>query len=109
MASLDQIDKIEEELMPTRDLGSMAANLSSSDLSENAISWAKHCILDWIAVTVGGAHDELTKKIISVALDEEAIGKARIVGHETKLVASQAALVKYSISLKLAGALYLSL
>ena len=29
--------------------------------------WAKHCILDWIAVTVGGAQDELTKKIISVA------------------------------------------
>ena len=73
-------------------------NLSSSDLSENAISWAKHCILDWIAVTVGGAHDELTKKIISVALDEEAIGKARIVGHETKLVASQAALVNGAAS-----------
>jgi 2-methylcitrate dehydratase PrpD len=98
MVSLDQIDNREEELMPTRDLGSMAANLSSSDLSENAIMWAKHCILDWIAVTVGGAQDELTKKIISVALDEEANGRARIVGHETKLVASHAALVNGAAS-----------
>ena len=56
-----------ESLKPTYDLGQMAANLKATNLSSAAIRWAKHCILDWIAVTVAGSDEDLTKKIIAVA------------------------------------------
>ena len=63
-----------ESLKPTYDLGQMAANLKATHLSSSAIRWAKHCILDWIAVTVAGSDEDLTKKIIAVAEVEKSFG-----------------------------------
>ena len=87
-----------ESLKPTYDLGQMAANLKSTHLSNSAIRWAKHCILDWIAVTVAGSDEDLTKKIIAVAELEKSFGKARVIGHTVGLTASQAALVNGTAS-----------
>jgi 2-methylcitrate dehydratase PrpD len=98
MENLDVLDSPFYELAPTRDLGMMVANLKATELSEETIRWAKHCILDWIAVTVGGSHDVLTQKIIDVALEEGATGSSRVIGHRSKLIPSQAALVNGSAS-----------
>ena len=87
-----------ESLKPTYDLGQMAANLKATNLSSAAIRWAKHCILDWIAVTVAGSHEDLTKKIIAVAEVEKSFGKARVIGHNVGLTASQATLVNGAAS-----------
>ena len=73
-----------ESLKPTYDLGQMAANLKSTHLSNSAIRWAKHCILDWIAVTVAGSDEDLTK-IIAVAELEKSFGQARVIGHTVGL------------------------
>ena len=67
-------------------------------MSNSAIRWAKHCILDWIAVTVAGSDEDLTKKIIAVAELEKSFGKARVIGHTVGLTASQAALVNGTAS-----------
>ena len=98
MEKVDVLDSSFNELAPTRDLGMMVANLKATELSEETIRWSKHCILDWIAVTVGGARDELTQKIIDVAVEEGGIGGSRIIGHQNKLIPSQAALVNGSAS-----------
>ena len=98
MAINDTTDTAFDQLMPTKDLGAMVAGLKLENLSDNSIKWAKHCILDWIAVTVGGAHDELTTMIIEVAIEESATGEGRLIGHEAKLIPSQAALVNGSAS-----------
>ena len=90
--------ELKESLKPTYDLGQMAANLKSTHLSNSAIRWAKHCILDWIAVTVAGSHEDLTKKLIAVAELEKSFGKARVIGHNVWLTASQAALVNGAAS-----------
>ena len=87
-----------ENLKPTNDLGQMAASVKADELSSSAIRWAKHCILDWIAVTVAGSAEDLTHKIIAVAEAEKAFGPARIIGHNIRLTASQAALVNGSAS-----------
>ena len=55
-----------ESLKPTYDLGQMAANLKATNLSSAAIRWAKHCILDWIAVTVAGSYEDLTLSLIHI-------------------------------------------
>ncbi|MBM86424.1 MAG: MmgE/PrpD family protein [Rhodospirillaceae bacterium] len=96
MANLETNDP--SELAPTRDLAAMASGLAPSNISETARRWAKHCVLDWIAVTVGGVDEPLTRKLIDVALAEGAIGQARIIGHPEKLIASQAALVNGAAS-----------
>ena len=98
MASVEALDLDTRDLAPTRDLGGMVAALKPDDISERARRWAKHCILDWIAVTVGGADEPLTRTLIEVALAEGATGPARLIGHGAKLVASQAALVNGSAS-----------
>ena len=90
--------ELKESLKPTYDLGQMAANLKATNLSSSAIRWAKHCILDWIAVTVAGSDEDLTKKIIAVAEVEKSFGKARVIGHNVWLTASQAALVNGAAS-----------
>lgn len=98
MASVEAVNLDTRELAPTRDLGSMVADLETGDVSERARRWAKHCILDWIAVTVGGADEPLTKTLIEVALAEGATGSGRLIGHGETLIASQAALVNGSAS-----------
>ncbi|MBH67829.1 MAG: hypothetical protein CMM58_05700 [Rhodospirillaceae bacterium] len=87
-----------KELKPTQDLGQMAVRINSEQLSSDTLRWAKHCILDWIGVTVGGAGEELTKKVLDVAVAEGAIGSARIIGFDAKLTASQAALINGTAS-----------
>jgi len=98
MASVESSDLDTQSLTPTRDLGAMVAGLKPEDIPESARRWAKHCILDWIAVTVGGAREPLTNKLIEVALADGATGKARIIGRSETLIGSQAALVNGAAS-----------
>ena len=90
MASVESSDLDTQSLTPTRDLGAMVAGLKPEDIPESARRWAKHCILDWIAVTVGGAREPLTNKLIEVALADGATGKARIIGRSETLIGSHA-------------------
>ena len=98
MVSVRALHSEPTNLKPTRDLGALIARLETQDMTENAKRWAKHCILDWIAVTIGGAYEPLTKKLIDVALTEGAKGPARLIGHSHGLISSQAALINGSAS-----------
>ena len=98
MASIESSDHDSQSLTPTRDLGAMAAGLKADDIPESARRWAKHCILDWIAVTVGGSNEPLTEMLLEVAIAEGAVGPARVVGHPEKVICSQAALINGAAS-----------
>ena len=50
----------------TRDLAAAAADLKAADLSADALTMARHCLLDWFAVTIAGANEPL----VDVLLDE---------------------------------------
>ena len=80
MASVEAKDHDSQSLTPTRDLGAKVAALKADDIPESARRWAKHCILDWIAVTVGGAKEPLTEKLLAVAVAEGGSGPARVIG-----------------------------
>ena len=98
MSTAQPINIEDRFLAPTRDLAAMIAELKPEDVSERARRWAKHCILDWIAVTVGGSGEPLVRALLDVALSEGATGPARIVGHAASLTGSQAALINGSAS-----------
>jgi len=98
MASVEAKEQDSQSLTPTRDLGAMVAAIKAEDIPESARRWAKHCILDWIAVTVGGCREPLTEKLLEVAVAEGGGGPARVIGHPEKVVGSQAALINGAAS-----------
>ena len=48
----------------TKTLADFTMGLKYEDLSEEAIEAAKHCLLDWIGVTVAGLEEPLTHMLI---------------------------------------------
>ncbi len=98
MANAEMIDLDTSGFNPTRDLGAMAATLTPDDVTARAARWARHCILDWVAVTVGGSGEPLVGKLIDVARSEGGSGPARVIGHEGSVVGSQATLINGAAS-----------
>ena len=83
---------------PTRDIAEWLAGFDHSSATASAYSWAKHTFLDWLGVTVGGAHEPLTDILVADALAEGATGKAHLIGRNEQVTPSQAALINGSAS-----------
>ena len=59
---------------------------------------ARQCLLDWVAVTLGGAHDSLVNIVFEVTRAEAGVGQATILGRALRLAPTQAALVNGTAS-----------
>ncbi len=83
-------------LSPTDGVTSALARYSSElryeDLDARSIAVARHCLLDWIGVAIGGARDDTTRIMRDVALDAGGTPQASIVCSERSSML-QAALV----------------
>jgi len=64
----------------TRILAEKAAGLRYQDLSAAAVTWAKHCILDWFAVTLPGAAEPLTRILAAEAAEDGGNAQATLIG-----------------------------
>ena len=73
-------------LSPTDGVTSALARYSSElryeDLDARSIAIARHCLLDWIGVAIGGAQDDTTRIMRDVALDAGGTPQASIVCSE---------------------------
>jgi 2-methylcitrate dehydratase PrpD len=74
------------------------AGLSHADMTEQALTWAKHAVLDWLGVTIAGSHEPLSDMLIADALSEGAAGAAHLMGRPERTLPSQAALINGSAS-----------
>jgi 2-methylcitrate dehydratase PrpD len=74
------------------------AGLSHEDITTKALTWAKHAVLDWLGVTIAGAHEPLSDILIADALSEGATGSAHLMGRSERTLPSQAALINGSAS-----------
>jgi 2-methylcitrate dehydratase PrpD len=77
----------------TAEIARRAANLAWRDLPDDLIERTKQCLLDWFAVTVAGAQEELTEILIGEALEDGATGPATLVGRSEKVLPSAATLI----------------
>ncbi len=77
----------------TSEIAKRAAHLAWSDLPDDLIERTKQCLLDWFAVTVAGAQEELTDILIREALEDGAKGPASLVGRSETTLPSTAALI----------------
>ena len=64
----------------TAELAKRATALAWRDFPDDLIERTKQCLLDWFAVTVAGAQEELTEILVRDAIEDGAKGKASLVG-----------------------------
>ena len=51
----------------TKTLAEYSTGISFDDLSAEAVEASKHCLLDWIGVTIAGLEEPLTQMLIEQA------------------------------------------
>ena len=77
----------------TQRLAEFVTRLQFEDLSNAAIEVSKHCLLDWIGVTIAGVDEEVTKLLIAQSNADGGHKQASIVGKGRKVSTSQAVLI----------------
>lgn len=88
----------QETLPPTRDIARWVASTATDAIDDLSLRWARHCLLDWFAVTIPGASEDLVELLVAEALDDEASGSVPLVGRAEALSPSWAILVNGSAS-----------
>jgi 2-methylcitrate dehydratase PrpD len=82
----------------TAEIAKKAAHLAWSDLPDDLVERTKQCLLDWFAVTVAGAQEELTDILVREAMEDGARGPASLVGRSETTLPSTAALINGAAS-----------
>jgi 2-methylcitrate dehydratase PrpD len=82
----------------TSEIARRAAVLAWNDLPEDLIERTRQCLLDWFAVTVAGAQEELTDILVREALEDGARGPATVVGRSETVLPSAATLINGAAS-----------
>ncbi|SJZ50917.1 2-methylcitrate dehydratase PrpD [Enhydrobacter aerosaccus] len=82
----------------TAEIAKRATQLAWQDLPDDLIERTKQCLLDWFAVTVAGAQDDLTDILVQEAIEDGATGSATLVARSEKTLPSVAALINGAAS-----------
>ena len=77
----------------TAGIAGRAAALVWRDLPEDLVERTKQCLLDWFAVTLAGAQEELTEILIQETLEDGGKGSATLVGRRETVLPSAATLI----------------
>lgn len=82
----------------THSLCQTIERISFADLPAEAVAEAKLCLIDWLGVTLGGAHEPLTEILIDVTGALGGRKQASLVGRKLKTSMVNAALINGSAS-----------
>ena len=82
----------------TRALAEQARNLEFADIPGETRSWARQCVLDYIACGIAGAPDELTGILFAELQEQGGRESAAIFGRVERLPAAAAALINGAAS-----------
>ncbi|MEM9063395.1 MAG: MmgE/PrpD family protein [Pseudomonadota bacterium] len=85
-------------LPPTRDIARWVATTPANRIDALSLRWARHCLLDWLAVTIPGAREDLVDLLVAEALEDGATGQIPVVGRAEDLSPSWSVLVNGSAS-----------
>ena len=77
----------------TRALAEQTRTLTLADIPEETRSWARQCILDYLACGIAGASDELTTILVAELQEQGGHPTATILGRAARLPAAAAALI----------------
>lgn len=80
-------------LSMTRSIATRSATCSFDELPSDILTIAKHCLLDWIGVTVAGCGAPLVGFLVEEAREEGGVHRATLLGSGTRVGSRQAALI----------------
>ncbi|MFP6774211.1 MAG: MmgE/PrpD family protein [Alphaproteobacteria bacterium] len=80
----------------TAQLAQAAAGLQFGDIDPDSLAVAKQCLIDWFAVTLAGAGEDLTAHLLAEAVEEGGHPRATLIGAGCKGTLAQACLVNGS-------------
>ena len=83
---------------PTREIGDWVASFDGAELGAVPIRWAKHCLLDWLGVTLAGSNDPLVDILVDDAISTGESGQSPLVGRHTRTTQSFAAMINGAAS-----------
>ena len=83
---------------PTADIGRWIAETPTKDFGASPRRWARHAILDWLGVTIGGCRDPLVDILAADALAEGETGLARLIGRGETTTPAFAAMINGAAS-----------
>ena len=95
---MSQIQTHSQDRQITRALADHAAALTFDALPEDVVEVAKHCMLDWIGVTLAGVKQPLTQILIEQIQADGGTAQATLIGDGRKVNMTQAALINGSAS-----------
>src|SRR6185312_9609642 len=82
----------------TRELARRTAALRYDELPLDIRQWTRHCVLDWLGVTLAGAREELSQILAADAAEQGGTPMARLIGRDAIVPTQQAALVNGAAS-----------
>src|SRR6266851_8715587 len=82
----------------TMELAERASATRYADLPDDIRTLARQCLLDWLAVTLAGSREELSRILADQAIEEGGRPAASLIGRDAKISAQQAALVNGAAS-----------
>ncbi|MBT5299137.1 MAG: MmgE/PrpD family protein [Rhodospirillaceae bacterium] len=82
----------------TGEIALWIAEFDGNEMGDRPIRWARHAILDWLGVTLAGAHEPLVDILTADAVSEGESGTARLVGRHQRLTPSFAAMINGAAS-----------
>jgi 2-methylcitrate dehydratase PrpD len=94
----------QESRMPTPETPSSAAGMTAEmadralrmryeDLPAPALTMARHCLLDWLGVSLGARREPLVEMLVAAEVDQGGAPQAAVIGRADRLSTQQAALV----------------
>jgi 2-methylcitrate dehydratase PrpD len=96
--SAPELTELVESPTLTEAIVGFVSDTPSHTLSESARQMAKLSLLDWIAVTVAGSDEPVSRIVRKMALDDGGTPDATIIGYNTRLPARAAAMVNGTTS-----------
>jgi 2-methylcitrate dehydratase PrpD len=98
MRATSQIRSVSDNPALTAALAEQAAATRYDDLPDDIRALTRQCVLDWLAVTLPGSRDELSRILIDEAAEQGGKPVATLIGHPMKTSTQQAALVNGTAS-----------
>ena len=74
----------------TRALSQQACGLTYADLPDEVRALARQCVLDYVACTLAGASEPLTRMLLAEMAEQGGRDEAGVIGHATRLPAASA-------------------
>ena len=82
----------------TRALTSYSSSLRFDDIPDDVRTVVKHCVLDWLGVTVAGSREDAGRIVREEALEQGGAPQATLIGDGSRTSVGQAALVNGTTS-----------